>query len=90
MKSLKLVAGCVVAFFAGCSSTPTIPDQAQDKIALAQFSPNNGSGYREIGVFHLGAGDELGRKIFVQYLTYLENNAGEYYTTGQDPSPNNE
>ena len=90
MKSLKLVAGCVVVFFVGCSSAPLVPGQTQDKISLAQFSPNDGFEYSETGVFHLGAGDELGRKIFVQYLTYLENNTGEYYTTGQDPSPNNE
>lgn len=90
MKSLKLAAGCVVVFFVGCSSAPLVPGQTQDKISLAQFSPNDGFEYSETGVFHLGAGDELGREIFVQYLTYLENNAGEYYTTGQDPSPNNE
>ena len=90
MKSLKLAAGCVVVFFVGCSSAPLVPGQTQDKISLAQFSPNDGFEYSETGVFHLGAGDELGRKIFVQYLTYLENNTGEYYTTGQDPSPNNE
>lgn len=90
MKSLKLAAGCVVVFFVGCSSAPLVPGQTQDKISLAQFSPNDGSEYSETGVFHLGAGDELGREIFVQYLTYLETNNGEYYTTGQDPAPKNE
>ncbi len=90
MKSLKLVAGCMIAFLAGCSSPPTGPDQAQDKIALAQFSPNGSYEYSETGIFHLGAGDELGREIFVHYLTYLKTDDGEYYTTGQDPEPNNE
>ena len=90
MKSLKLVAVGMVAFFAGCSTTPTGPDQAQDKVALAQFSPNGGSEFSETGVFQLGAGDELGREIFVHYLTYLQTNNGEYYTTGQDPASNND
>lgn len=90
MKSLKLVAGCVVAFFAGCSSAPTVPGQAQYRIALAQFSPDNGSEFSGSGVFHLGAGDELGLEIFIHYLAYLETNNGEYYTTGQDPAPKNE
>ena len=90
MKSLKLVAGCVVFFFAGCSSTTTVQSHTQDRIALAQFSPGDGSEYSETGVFHLGAGDELGREIFVHYLTYLKTDSGEYYTTGQDPAPNNE
>ena len=90
MKSMKLAAVCVAVFFAGCSSTTTVPGHAQDRIALAQFSPEDGSEYSETGVFHLGAGDELGREIFVQYLTYLNTDSSEYYTTGQDFAPDNE
>lgn len=83
MKRSLILAGLTVCLLAGCSSSP-MASGPQQPLALTQFSAQAQPEYSGTGVVHLGAGDELGREIYTNYLAYLRTDDGEYYATGEE------
>lgn len=87
MKRMTLtIAGLTLLFVGGCATTEST-ETSMPEVALTQFSPATETSYDGSGIFHLGAGDELGREIFVNYLASLHTPTDEYYATGSNPDP---
>jgi hypothetical protein len=80
------------ALFTGCATTEQhvhLPgDAANPRVSLSQFRDTDDASYGGNGVVHLGAGDSLGREIFVHYLASLEpEDTGERFATGESDVP---
>lgn len=87
MKRMTLtIAGLTLLVAGGCSTTQSA-HTSKPEVAMTQFSPLTETNYDGSGIFHLGAGDELGREIFVNYLASLHTPTDEYYATGSNPDP---
>ena len=84
MKRSTLIAGLTLLAAGGCAA-PQSEDSATAPLALTQFRPVDDVQYDGSGVFHLGAGDMLGREIFVNYLVYLHADQDRFYATGENP-----
>ena len=71
-----------------CSTAPAtaIERGGETSVSLGELGPASTHSERN-DVFYLGAGDELGRKIFTRYVASLR--ANEHYATGESdfPSP---
>jgi hypothetical protein len=85
MKRTILFAGLSVLALGGCKSDDTASASGyQPYIPLSQFNPDAETNYYYgDGTVHLGAGDTLGREIFVNYLAQLHTEDGqrEYFAT---------
>ena len=80
------------ALFSGCATTEQhvyLPgDAANPRVSLSQFRDADETAYTGRGVVHLGAGDSLGREIFVHYLASLEvEDTGDRFATGESDVP---
>ncbi len=89
-RSLMLVLSS--AFFAGCATTEQhvhLPgDPANPQLSLSMFRGADEASSVGQGVVHLGAGDSLGREVFVHYLASLETeDTGERIVTAEADVP---
>ena len=74
----------------GCATTEQhvyLPGDANNpRVSLSQFQSEDGAAYT--GMVHLGAGDSLGREIFVNYLASLpKKDNGQRLATGESDAP---
>jgi len=85
MKRTTVIAGLSMLAIAGCKSDDAASAGGyQPYIPLAQFHPDAETNYYYgDGTVHLGAGDTLGREIFVNYLAHLHTEDGQrdYFAT---------
>ncbi len=80
------------ALFTGCAASERhvfLPGDADNpRVSLSQFRDVDESTTSGRGRVHLGAGDSLGREIFVHYLASLEaEDKGERLATGESDVP---
>ena len=83
-----IIAGSALLATGGCSTSQNEDMKMyHTDVALTQFSPEQEAMFDGSGVIHLGAGDELGREIYIYYLASLHTEKDEYYATGSNPDP---
>ena len=84
---LEMLVLTMALFIAGCSTTQGA-NIIDDTIALAILGPVQSQVQTQQSTFHLGAGDALGRDIFVNYVTYVRANPSQrpHYATVETDS----
>jgi len=74
----------------GAAARPevTVDAQVDDTIALAAIRQSIAAETDEPAVFHLGAGDALGRAVFVTYVAHLRQTRDDMrFATGASDQP---
>jgi hypothetical protein len=83
-----IITGLALLTAGGCSTSQNADMQMyHTDVALTQFSPEQEAMFDGSGAIHLGAGDELGREIYIYYLASVHTEQDEYYATGSNPDP---